>query len=425
MPIETEVKMPDVTRTGFLSLPRELRDQIYRYWSNDEQYRYTNDEGTWIPFEGPEKPAQSIRVTGWKVNHILDKDYAHALLLNHQVGSEYLSAAFQDLHLVLNIEHLSINESLPPWTLASWGIPRLFIENAKEIDIRIEFIPRLSFAQGHTIEAQMKHLREHGYNSYMGEPRNSQHRTIMNMRRFQTIGKDHIQWRTPETAFENFEAMMQPVGAAVADRGMSMPETIKDDYDSDRHLQRFIFWELMSSPKHSAVFNRFQQRLEAIKKVWHVELPWGEYLQWFKDDVYSRDEEMARMLEMVLWDDFIAGLRNLVEQLTILMEAPRELKALRLHLRLQDEAIAGVKGALWEILEEVPAFMEMKSVEYISLFNKDDTLSGEYAASLEQWSSRKSVSEGTGLQAALAKYGAKESVNMRIKAGQLVSSPEV
>lgn len=411
----------DARPIGFLTLPRELRDQIYGHWSKEEEYRHQKDEGAWIPFEGSDKPAQYIRINAWRINSILDKNFSHGLLLNHQIALEFLSTAFKGLHLLLNIEHLAINETLAPWTLESWTIPALVLENARELDIRIELIPRTSFALRHTIEAQMKLLRDLGYNSYMGEPRNSQHRTLMNMRRVQTIGKNHIEWRTPESAFQNFDAAMRPLAEAVAERGLRMPEATRDEFDSDRHLQRYLFWEMMGAGKNSAMMNRFWQRVEAIKKVWFVDLPWGDYLRWFKEDVYARDGEMAEMLERVLWDDFMVGMRRLVEQLMVLCEAAKNLRALRVHLRVEDEAIAGVRCALWELLEEVPAFMELKGLESISLFSNGNLFNGEYMTNVEQWTSN-SVGESGGLRNAIGKSGEPEQdlVNIRIKSGRLV-----
>lgn len=408
----------DTERRGFISLPRELRDQIYEYWSNDEAYRYHDDDGTWIPFEDPEKPAQCTQITTWRINNTLSRDYSQALLLNHQIASEFLSSVFSDLHLLLSIEHLAINESFAPWTLQSWNIPALFLDNAREMDIRVSLIPRYSFAQRHTIEAQLKLLRDRGYNNYMGEFSNAVHRSAMSVRKAQTIGKKHIEWRSPESAFARFEEMMAPVSAAVAERGMSMPERVKDEYDSDRHLQRYVFWELMSAGKHSAMRNRFDQRIEAIKKVWHVELPWGDWMGWFKDDVYGRDAELAEMLERVLWEDFIVGMRMLAEQLLALSEAAKNLTTLRVHLRVQDGAVAGVRCALWELLEEIPTFMELKSLESVSLFSKGDLFNGGYATNIEQWTSN--VDNSADLRAAIARSGVAEQVNIRIKGGRLV-----
>lgn len=408
----------DTERTGFLSLPRELRDHIYGYWWNDEEHRYHDDDGTWIPFEDPEKPAQSTHITAWRINSTISKNYSQALLLNHQIASEFLSSVFKDLHLLLNIEHLAINESFAPWPLQSWTIPPLFLDNARELDVRVRLVPRHSFTQRHTIEAQMKLLRDRGYNNYMGEFSNAVHRSAMSVRKAQTIGKRHVEWRTPETAFRRFEEGMAPVTAAVAERGLRMPESVRDEYDSDLHLQRYVFWELMSAGKHSAMRNRFDQRIEAIKKVWHVELPWGDWLGWFRNDVYGRDAELAEMLERVLWEDFVVGMRLLAEQLSALSEAARNLKTLRIHFRVQDEAVAGVRCALWELLEEIPSFMELKSLDSISLFSKGELFNGGYATNIEQWTSN--LDNSADLRTAIARSGVAEPVNIKIKGARLV-----
>ena len=406
--------------TGFLCLPRELRDQVYQHWWNASEYCYRDDEGTWIPFEDSDQPGQPLHVSGLRINRLIDKHCSQALLLNHQISAELLSSAFKDLHLTINVSHLAINEALAPWTLSSWGIPATALANARHLDVRVCVIPRWAFATRHTIEAQKRALRERGYNNYMGEARNAAHRAAMSLRRAQVVGRQHIEWTTPACAFEVFAAAMEALAAEVAARGLAMPDACRDEFDSDRHLQRYFFWELMGAGKHSAMMNRFWQRIEAIKKVWNVELPWGDYLAWFKADVYDQDAEMAAMLERILWEDFVVGMRRLGEHLTELTEAATNLERLRVHLRVEDEAIAGVGCALWELLEEVPSLMELRGLESISLFSKGERLNGDYTTNIEQWTSQHDPNTATSLRDAIAKSGVEEPVNIKIKSGRLV-----
>jgi len=410
----------DKSTTGFLSLPRELRDQVYQQWWSASEYRYKDDDAIWIPFEDPNQPGQPFRVSGWRINRLIDKDHLHMLLLNHQISSELLSSAFKDLHLTISIEHLAINETLAPWTLSSWGIPPGPLAHARHLDVRVALVPRWAFAARHTIEAQKRALRERGHNSYMGEPRNSAHRAALSMRRAQVVGGRHVEWTTPPSAFEAFAAAMEPLGAAVAERGLAMPDRCRDDFDSDTHLQRYLFWELIGVGRQTAIMNRFWQRIEAIKKVWNVELPWGNYLAWFKRDVYGQDAEMAATLKRILWEDFVAGIRRLREELTELAEKAVNLETLRVHLRVEDEAIAGVKCALWELLEEEPSLMELRNLESISLFSKGEALNGEYITNIEQWTSQHHPNRYGGLREAIGKSGAEQPVQIKIKSSGLV-----
>src|SRR6516162_4453612 len=120
-------------RTGFLSLPRELRDQIYSYWWEDRKDVHRNDDdGTWIPFEHPEKPAQPIRTKGVRTNRTIPKPSSPALLLNHPPRAEFLASAFHDLSLTLSIQHLAINEPcLAPWPCHRWTVPPTTLAHAR------------------------------------------------------------------------------------------------------------------------------------------------------------------------------------------------------------------------------------------------------------------------------------------------------
>ena len=410
----------DKSTTGFLSLPRELRDQVYQQWWSASGYGHKDDDVIWIPFEDPNQPGQPLRVSGWRINRVIDKDHLHTLLLNHQISSELLSSAFADLDLTLHISHLTINEALAAPPLSTWALPAGALTHARHLSVRVAAVPRWSFAARHTIEAQKRALRERGHNSYMGEPRNAAHRAALSMRRAQVVGGRHVEWATPAGAFAAFADAMGPLAEALAGRGLRMPDAARDEFDSDTHLQRYLFWELIGVGRQTAIMNRFWQRIEAIKKVWNVELPWGDYLAWFKRDVYGRDAEMAAMLERILWEDFVAGVRRLREQLTELAEKAPNLKTLRVHLRVEDEAIAGIKCALWELLEEEPSLMELRNLESISLFSKGEALNGEYRTNVEQWTSEHHPNRDGGLRDAIGKSGADQPVQIKIKSGRLV-----
>ena len=411
-------------RTGFLSLPRELRDQIYSHWWADEERIHRNDdEGIWIPFEDPERPAHAMRIKRVRTNKTIPKHSWPALLLNHQTRSELLASAFHNLALTLTIEHLTIDEPcLAAWTPQQWAIPPTTLAYARSLDLRIELVPRYSFAQRHTLESQMKMLRERGYNVYMGEPRNAQHRLHMSARACRTVGKRHVELRTPAAAFARFEAAMDEVKGAVARKGLVMPDSDRDEFNSDRHLQRYLFWEMMVAGKRSAVMERFWERVEAIKRCWHVDLPWSDYLAWFKDDVWRRDEEIAAILDAVLWEDFVASMRRLAVEVKELVREAKMLRTLRLHLRMGDEAIAGMDKALKIVLDECPEFGELKGLESISLFSKADLFSGEYMTHVEQWTSSEGLRESAGLKKAIENAGAEERLNVKIGHQELVST---
>jgi len=414
-------------RKGFLSLPRELRDQIYRHWWRDEERTHRNDdEGIWIPFEDPEMPVQPIRIKRMRTNKTIPKHAWPGLLLSHQIRNELLTSAFHKLSLSLTIQHLTINElCLAPWSSQQWTIPPTTLAHARSLDLRIDLIPRYSFAQRHTLESQMKMLREHGYNVYMGEPRNAQHRLHMSNRAYGTIGKRHVELRTPAEAFARFETAMEGVTAMVARKGLAMPDSDRDEFNSSRHLQRYLFWEIMVAGKGSAIVERFWERVEAIKRCWHVDLPWCDYLMWIKDDVWRRDEEIANMLDVVLWEDFVAGMRRLAEQVRELVQEAKMLKTLRLHLRMEDEAIAGMEKALKMILDDCPVFGELKGLESISLFSKADMFSGEYATHVEQWTSLKGLRASAGLRKAIEDAGFEGPVNVKIGRQELVSGRDI
>ena len=267
----------------------------------------------------------------------------------------------------------------------------------------------------------MKMLRERGYNTYMGEPRNAQHRLHMSARACKDIGKRHVELRTPAAAFARFEAAMEGVKEAVARKGLVMPDSNRDEFNSDRHLQRYLFWEMMVVGNGTAMTERFWERVEAIKRCWHVDLPWSDYLAWFENDVWRRDEEIAAMLDGVLWEDFVASMRRLEVQVRELVQEAKMLRTLRLHLRMGDKAIAGMDKALMRVLHECPEFRELKRLESISLFSKADLFNGEYVTHVEQWTSSEGLRESAGLKKAIDHAGIEEPVSIKIGRQELVS----
>ena len=170
---------------------------------------------------------------------------------------------------------------------------------------------------------------------------------------------------------------------------------------------------------------RFWERVEAIKRCWHVDLPWSDYLAWFKDDVWRRDEEIAAMLNGVLWEDFVASMRRLAGQVKELVREAKILRTLRLHLRMGDEAIAGMDKALKRVLHECPEFGELKGLESISLFSKADLFSGEYMTHVEQWTSSEGLWESVGLRKAIENAGLEEPMNVKIGRQELVSACDI
>jgi hypothetical protein len=316
---------------GFFTLPLEIRDMVYAHCWNTRSTSGQTKAKKVLPFEVLDEHYSPIGLAKWTIDRaILD---SQVIAVSKQFNREFLYSLLRKSTLVLAIEFNALDESFEPLGFDELKTPKVLLQNARRVDLKVELIPRWQFLEHHTVESEMAKLREYGENRYIGDEESPLVRTVLDKTAMEKLGDAWVNLRTPAVAYRKLHQRLEPVAEVIEGEVGPMPNVALDEFrfeNMDPHVRSRLWIELnnIKGGAYDGVIKRIHQTME----VWGIRLPVYHRLVWLRDMAVNRPEALGAW-HRALQADFVVSAARLIDEVVDILQPGQEMKRVRIFLK--------------------------------------------------------------------------------------------